>query len=486
MQLKKHIIFPLLFIAFLISNSAFSSSFIKINFPGTEGKIATVWTYKDLVSLSREIVTTVKVDNDGNINFKTYNKSIKNYYVEIRYLRISFLVEPNTQYQVDVAPVDLNNRDLYPKGVVGYLSPNYNIKIKDKEGPELNYELDSLKIIFDDFINENHLALTRGQNSRKLVIDVEAKANKYLSHHPNPYLKDYVEIQMAQFKKLSRLYGDDYIVKTYFAKDKIAYNNPAYMSYFNSFWTKYIDTRMRNNIRKRLDSTINVAQSYQTLSALVADDPLLADDNLRELVILRNIPQLWNRKGISHKALIDILYDISRSNNNAIHKQIAINMRRRFEETELYDFKFVDSKGDSISLNAQEGKFVYIQIFDDECIECLAQMNYTKELYEEFDDIITFVHISVDRSKEDMLNVIKGKEYPWHFVFLEDNYNFIQEYQVHVVPQAILIDKDGSAINLNAILPSDYFKDSFLKMLNDRKGNLNQQNNPYDGIRVRQ
>ena len=486
MNLRKSIILAIFIIGILISNIAYTKTNVRINFPGTEGKTATIWTYKDLISLNREVVARVKVGHDGNINFKVYNSDVKKYYVEIRYLRISFLLEPNTNYEIDVAKVDLSNRNLYPRGVVGHLTPNYTINIKGEKGPELNTELDSLKYIFEDFISENHLALTRGVNSRKLVIDLQAKADKYLEHHPNPYLKSYKEIQMAQFKKLSRLYGDDYIVSTYFTKDKIAYNNPAYMSYFSAFWTKYIDTRMRYNIRKRLDSVINIAQSYQALSALISEDSLLSDDNLRELVILRNIPQLWNKKGIKHKALIDILYDISSSKNNAYNKQIAINMRNKLEHRQPYNFNFVDNNGDSLSLKSQQGKFVYIQMFDDDCIECLAQMKYTKELYEEFDDIITFVHISLDRSEDDMNNVINGEEYPWHFVFLEDNYDFIQQYQIQVVPQAILIDKDGSIIDLNAILPSDYFKDSFLKMLNDRKGNLNQQYNPLDGIRARQ
>ncbi len=482
MNINKIII---ILIALFISEALFSKTIVTVNFPGAEGRTATIWAYKDLVSLKREVIKKVDFDNNGNLTFSVNNKEVRTYHIEVKYLRITFLLEAYKDYQINIDKVNFNNRDLYPKSVVGYLSPMYNISIKNEEGLELNKELDSLKIIFDDFTSENHLALIRGNNSRKLVDSLEDAANKYLAIHTNPYLQEYVNIQMAQFRKMSRQYGDDYIVKTYFAEDKIAYNNTAFMSYFNAFWTKYIDTRMRNNIRIRLDSVINIQQSYQALSALVAEDPLLEDENLRELVILRNIPQLYSRNTFNRKALINILYDISASKNNTEHKQIAINMRERLESKNTYDFSFIDNKGDTISLSSQKGKYVYIQIFDDECIECLAQMKYTKELYEEFDDIITFIHISLDRSKKDMLNVINDGEYPWHFIYLEDNYEFINNYQISVIPQAILIDKDGSIIDKNAIQPSDYFKDSFLKMLNDRKGNLNQQYDVRDGIRVR-
>ncbi|MCK5846724.1 MAG: TlpA family protein disulfide reductase [Bacteroidales bacterium] len=472
-------------IATLIGNTISAKTNVDIYFPGAEGKTATIWTYKDLISLKREVVETVRFDEQGNISFKVYNNEVKNYFVEVRYLRITFLLEANKDYSINIDKVDFSNRDLYPKNVIGYLSPNFSISIKGEQGLELNKELDSLKLIFDDFASQNHLSLIRGNNSKHLVDSLEETSSKYIKIHTNPYLQTYANIQMAQFRKLSRQYGDDYIVTTYFAKDKIAYYNPAFMAYFNAFWTKYIDTRMRFSIRKKLDSVINVQQSYQSLSALVSEDPLLADDNLRELVILRNIPQLYFKEGISKKALINILYDISASKQNSEHKQIAINMRKRLENNTAYDFSFIDSNNDTLSLSSQKGKYVYIQLFDNECIECLAQMQYTNELYEEFDDIITFIHVSLDRSNEDMLNSIKGKAYPWHFVFLEDNYSFINNYQISVIPQAILIDKDGSIIDLDAVQPSDYFKDTFLKMLNDRKGNLNQQNNPMDGIRVR-
>ncbi len=469
--------------AIFYSVNSFALTKVNIHFPGAEGKIATVWAYKDLISLSREVITQIPIDKNGNLKFKVYNTEVKNYHVEVRYLRISFLLEANKNYQIDIAKVDFNNRNLYPKDVVGYLSPNFSIKIKGENGFELNKELDSLNIIFDDFVHKNHLALRRGNYSWRLVDSLQAQCAKYTSIHSNPYLKDFVDIQLAQFRKLTNQFGDDYIVKTYFAPKKIKYSNPAFMSYFNAFWTKYIPNRLRNNVRIRIDSAINIEQSYQALSALLSEDSLLKDENLRELVILRNIPQLYNAKGVNRNALINILYDISASKNNSQHKQIAINMRNELIRKNAPSFSFIDSNTDTINLADEKGKYIYIQIFDNDCISCLAEMNYTKELYEEFEDIITFIHVSLDRSNDDMLKTIEDKDYPWHFVFLENNYQFINDYNISVVPQAILIDKDGSIINLNAIQPSNYFKDSFLKMLNDRKNNLKQKPQLSDGIR---
>ena len=84
-----------------------------------------------------------------------------------------------------------------------------------------------------------------------------------------------------------------------------------------------------------------------------------------------------------------------------------------------------------------------------------------------------------------MLNTIKNKDYKWHFVYLEDNYTFLKDYDVSVLPRAILIDQDGKFIRWNAPLPTEYFEDYFLKYLNDKKGNLQLDNSRYRGIRKR-
>jgi hypothetical protein len=44
---------------------------------------------------------------------------------------------------------------------------------------------------------------------------------------------------------------------------------------------------------------------------------------------------------------------------------------------------------------------------------------------------------------------------------------------VDILPRYILIDKNGRIEMWNAPAPSKHFSDIFLKMLNDKKGNLN-------------
>ena len=483
MKIFKLLLILLLFIS--VSFKGIAKSSVELNFPGAENKNVTIWTYKDLISMERIVLAETVVDKNGNFSFDVYNSTVQKCFVEIKYFRISFYVVPNEKYKIQFDKVDFNNREFYPKTVVGYLVPNYRI-VKPAQA-EINYELDSLNILFDNFIAENHLRLRMGNKSWRLIDTLEAEVNLYISKHPKPFLKSNADIQLAQFRMLSNQYGRDYIVKTYFDPKKIAYSNNAYMSFFKSFWINYISSSLKHKLTIQLDSVINYEKSYQALSALLANDSLLTNPSLRELVILRNLPQLYNMDKYDKAAIINILYDISASKYSKEHQRIAVNIRVMLESlkanAKAANFEFIDSNSDTINLEKLADKYIYIQLWTNECIECLSDMKYTKELEEKFDDVVTFVHISLDRNNEDMMSYIRDKDYKWHFVFLEDNYSFIQNYQVGIMPRAILIGKEGEIVNWNAPRPSEYFEDYFLKYLNDKKGNLQLENPRYRGYR---
>ncbi len=462
-----------------------AKSHINIHFPGAENQKATIWTYKDLISLDRIVIAEENIDSNGDFSFYTYNNKVQMFYVEVRYFRISFYVKPKTDYQININNTDFDNRLFYPKDVVGYLTPQFTIAKPAHN--ELNKNIDSLNLLIDNFVQQHHLALRLGEQSWKLVDSLQNEIDNFTSRHNDDYLKEYAQIQLVQFRRLSNQYGDDYIVKTYFAPNKIKYQSQAYMTFFNSFWTKYIINKTPQRIRKQLDSIINITRSYQALSALLSEDSLLQNPKLRELVILRNLTQMYKMKRFSKEAIINILYDISASKYSKENQKIAVNLRKRLRlldaGNKAPDFYFIDNNSDTLSLDKLAGKYIYIQFYDNQCISCLSQMKYTKELYEKFDDIITFIHISLDRNNSDFVKGLENTDYKWHFVFLKDNYQFLYDYQVSVLPRAVLIDKNGSFTSWNARLPSEYFEDFFLQMLNKKKGNLDVKTRMRNGSR---
>jgi hypothetical protein len=65
------------------------------------------------------------------------------------------------------------------------------------------------------------------------------------------------------------------------------------MDFFSSFWSKYLLVKLTGLRYGELDSVVNLG-SYSSLTRLVEKDPLLKDVQIREMVIMRNIIQMYS------------------------------------------------------------------------------------------------------------------------------------------------------------------------------------------------
>ncbi|RUA30603.1 MAG: hypothetical protein DSY76_02415 [Bacteroidetes bacterium] len=473
----RKLVLSIVFTFFIISG--FSQTEVKVHFLGAEGKTAHIWAYTDYVSYLRKELSTHKIDSKGSFSFKLYIHNPKPIFIQVGFIRVQLFLEPKRDYSIRIEPVDFSDESIYPSDQIVYLAPKYKI-LKPVEH-ELNDGIAQSEALFSAFIDSNYLSLIRGYNTKLLVDSFARKMDVFLNNFGNDYLKDYTSMQMAQLRLLSHEYTNQTIIDKYFSGKNLNLNDPSLMRFFNSYWSHYITNKAKGFSSRTLDSTINIAKSYMELSALLARDPLLKDSTLRELVILRNIIQMYPNRRFSKSALIDILYDISRSNLRPEHRMIAVNVRKRLQRFsvggELPNAKFTDIQGHDFQLKDFKGKYVYINVWDLDCPSCLAEMNYTKELFEDFDDIIQFVSISVDRDTAEMAAYVKDKDYQWTIAPLGENFQFLNDYNIGVLPRYILINKEGKLEMLDAPTPSNHFAERFLKMLNDKKGNLKVKDN---------
>ncbi len=467
----------LFFFAILLSITLAAKSTIRIHFPGAENQKAIVWTYADYISYTKKFLGTYDINASGDFEFTNYAGSVKPLYIQVKFMRFSFFAEPGKDYVIQVRKTDFRNPELYPKNTIAYIDPGFSIiKPRDKE---LNHGLEQINLMFSSFVDSNYLFLIRGQNTKYMVDSFAGHITHFTDSFDNDFLNDYVGFQMAELHLLNHDFSYKMVVDKFFSGKKLDLNNPYLMEFFNSFWSNYLTSKAQGYSPTQLDSVINQVQSYQALSALVGRDPLLKDSILRELVIIRNIPQMYSGRRFKKSALVDILSDIARSDLRKEHQFIATNVRKRMLQRQTGspapDFHFTSIEGKEISLERLQGKYIYINIWNTECEQCLAEMEYTKELYQDFDDIIEFVSISVDQDTAFMSKYAREREYQWHIAPIGEELKFLYDYNVDVLPRYILIDKNGHIEMWNAPSPSNHFSDYFLKMLNDKKGNLELQ-----------
>lgn len=457
------LVLPLTFLA---------KSSINVNFPGAKGKQVILWTYDDLISYREVVHSKTVIDSKNKFSLVVDFKAITQIRVQIDFLNIDLYIEPNKNYQIQIDSVNFSNRDLYPINIVGYLSPKFKIISPDKN--EVNAELDLINQEFANFYDTNYVFLYQSRLPEVVLNNFLLKMDSIQKNLSSSFSKNHIEIQRAQLLLMVRKSSNQKIVDDFFTTSKISYQNKIYMDFFNSYWSKYILVSLKGLKFGELDSVVNLG-SYFSLVRLLEKDPLLKNAQVREMVILRNIIQMYSDYRFRKEALSDILSDIANKGITSENRKIATNIRKQmldFVDNMAPDFTLPDFQGESHSLSSFKGKYIYINFWNEQNNNCIAEMDITKDLFLDNDDIIQFISIYVGPETETAKEIISTRGYKWLQLYYNQDFELLRDYKVELFPYYILLNKEGQIEWLPAYLPSESFSSYFIKMLNDKKANL--------------
>jgi len=120
------------------------------------------------------------------------------------------------------------------------------------------------------------------------------------------------------------------------------------------------------------------------------------------------------------------------------------------QKAALFTQKDPDNK--DISLIDFRGKYVLLEFWASWCTPCRAQNPALVKLYNEFKDKnFTILGISLDNSRESWIKAIKddGLEWPQVSDLKFWNNQIAELYYIKMIPQNILVDKEGIIIDVN-------------------------------------
>ncbi len=104
------------------------------------------------------------------------------------------------------------------------------------------------------------------------------------------------------------------------------------------------------------------------------------------------------------------------------------------------------------------GKVVLVDFWATWCGPCIAELPNVKENYKKYHDKgFDVVGISLDRTKDKLEAFIEKEELPWAQLYDEEiqkgtgwNHPVARYYGISGIPAAILVDKDGKVVSMNA------------------------------------
>jgi thiol-disulfide isomerase/thioredoxin len=435
--------------------------------PGAEGKKIEVIAAADLLTGLETSLAQATVDSTASFTLSFRTDRILSVVLAIDFHRGEIYIEPGKSYNLSIAPLDYNQMlELNPFEE----SQSLEIFLKESKPDDLNSLVQDFNTEYNKFVLDNFNYLYRDKDKARLDT-FRVKMNRKFPEGKNAYFTDYVKYKLASLEQVANVMGKSPMVKKYFSDSPVLYNNVEYMDFFREFFSKYITTLSRPLKFLNYSGMLNGANAYPELMKALEADTLLRRPQLRELVLLRNLMEMYDDPLFKQESIRNVLAAISKQSkfpdNSLIADDLGKYLTRLRHGSPAPAFTLQDRNKKKVSLSDLKGKPVLLGFWTTYCPACLSEMELMKPLADKYGNRMNFVSISADKEFVKMVFFLNlKKDFTWTFLHLGNETGLLRDYDVRSFPLFVLIDGQGKIVQYPADLPGSGLESSLEKLLN--------------------
>jgi len=422
-------------------------------------------SYTDLISQKEEILASSEIDDMGNFRLVFDISKTTFAFLDLDFRKSEIYIIPGCFYTIDIKKSDKEERNVNP-----FLKDkNLEYSISRKPDEDINEIIQNINIDYNSFIADknNFYALYRKRDKRKIkeFRDLIEKNYPGISNH---YVQNIIRFRIASLEDLAKIKSRKKLFSDYFNDQDILYDHIEYMEFFKQFFHNYLISSLQIENNELIDAVENKKDYYYLLD-IMGRDTLLKNELLRELVMLQGLNDLSGNIDFNQNNIITILKEFRLNTRFQEHKDIAGNlvsvMTNLKAGTKAPSLSITNAEGDVISLNDFKGKYIYLFFWTTWCTPCTKEFTILSELYTIYKNEIEFLGISCDKEYSSTYHFLNEKKYPWRNLYLNNDLNIIDNYQIRSYPTFVLIDKKGNIIRYPAPMPSQKIERLFGRLL---------------------
>ncbi len=409
----------------------------------------------DLLNGIPQLVATDKIDRNGHFKLTYQTNDIQLVQLSIRTTKAEFFIVPHNAYEFQVSVDSALFGFVCPETFGGFLQ----IASSKTDTADLNYKLNRFSNYLDNAMDYFGFRLIYDKDATAYdSIQQLLKERFDIRYNPQNFYQTYLFYSCGMIDRMFMVKEPQFVYRQYFEDKDVLYNNPAYMSLFNACYTDYL-YNSRYVSKDLLSRTINEDADFLGLFNETGRDPMLVNDRIRELVILKNLIALYDDEDFDRGNIIELLQyikDNSRFPEHVLFAQNALSKLRPSENAKESPV-FKNSKGKNIDFKQFEGKDIYVQLFQSDCMECIREMMILKELYGTYADKIQFVSLDLDMDKENYENFCEtyAEMFPWPILHFNDQYDWLMENGIETLPDYMVMDQEGRIISRDLPAPGN-------------------------------
>jgi thiol-disulfide isomerase/thioredoxin len=435
---------------------------------GAEGKLIQLHTPGDLITFLEKPLVSTRVDSSGHFSLTLKLDRTIYAVLSINFHKTEIFLEPLKTYRVKIAPM---NYDDYKEINPFVQASSLLVEIIYPQPDELNILIGDFNALYNAFVLKHFNDLYRDRN--KATLDTfKISINDRFVGVTNAYFNNYMAYKVASLEQLTHAFSSPQLIKNYFSGRPVLYENLEYMDFFNTTFSKYLTVTSRVLRKADYPAILRGPDPYAVLMKLLATDSALHEVQLRELVLLKGMMEMYNTVDYPKEEVLGVIRAIGDKSSHPGNKVVSEDMIRLLTRlkpgSEAPDFSLADLKQNQVSLKSLRGKPVLIGFWTTYCQGCLSDMDLIKPLFDKYKDRMAFLSISADKEFYKMLYFINLKpNYVWTFLHLGENSQLLKDYDVRSYPLFVLIDKNGKIYQYPADQPGNGLEATIEKLLQE-------------------
>jgi len=429
------------------------------NVENGRGMTIRLMTYSDQLSYLRETLQSVQIGEDDLFFLSADIQMTRMCWLDIDFQPVELFLQPGQTYQVDI---QLNNEQLSSSY---YDRSGLPFKIVQDDKDQLNNSIQEFNELYNDFLLDNNLK--PGSGSSRSAYDTFVKAIEFrFQNATNPYFLDYIRYKTASMQLFLRLKSRENLGIEYIAGNPVLYENLEYIDFFHLYYDKYFLSYGKYfNYNKTYD-LINEQASLSAILDSLAADPSLKDLQVRELLLLEGLKELYYAPGFKRSIVLSLVKELGMNSNYPDNQRLAANLLARFEHLQPgspapgFELSGVNSER-TFQLKDFKGKKLYLAFVDSQLPACQSELGLASEFFNDYKDKVSFVAISVDKNMESLKDYIQKSASPWLFLIYDGNIDLLEQYDSSTFPQFVLIDENGNIRRCPSPSPSENIRKVF-------------------------
>jgi peroxiredoxin len=168
---------------------------------------------------------------------------------------------------------------------------------------------------------------------------------------------------------------------------------------------------------------------------------------------------------------MNILDSVGQQTDFEEHLIIIGNIREKNKTLSAGDkapeFCLYDKDSVMICLEKLKGNYIYLGFCNSMNYSCIRQYGILENLHSRFNKYFKIVIITNSGSFEQMRRFVRRTDYPWTFLYLEENQELLERYRVTTVPAYYFIDRDGNFALIPAPQPSENIEQRIFEVMRE-------------------